>query len=127
MDFIVINGGAEPINVDRIDSCSSLIALDASPEQTSVCSPPADMSNTRMGHMIRIVNGSMVVCGGSILPSVTNDECLVYNKDLTVWEPGVQKLNQSKAYFPYVQLDDNRIWIGCKFSEIMVLTKVENK
>lgn len=114
MDFIVINGGGKEIGLDRINS-STLIPLEATPEQVALCSPPVDMPETKMGHMFEIANGSMVICAGSIFHAILVDSCFVYNMGLAIWEQGAATFNQIKSFFPYVRLDNSRIWNGRKF------------
>ena len=90
-----------------------LIALDATAEQTSACTPPGDMIDPRHGHMLLTSGGKLVACGGFSQPSKI-DRCEEYDRELHDWIPLTNTLKEGKANFPSVQLDENKIWMGRK-------------
>ena len=114
MDFILINGGKKTAD-SQTSAESSLIALDATDEQSRDCSPPENMIEPRRGHVIGMSGQNLVVCGGSH-PSETNGtkQCEEYDKEQEKWIEVADTLEELKIYFHSVQLDDNRIWMGRK-------------
>lgn len=109
-DFILISGGYS--QQGQYLSRSSLIALDATNEQATSCSPPGNMKAIRAGPMIRMSGGIIVACGGEY-PGGYRSRCEVYNSKQGNWTWDA-KLSSRGAWAPSVQLDDNRIWIGRK-------------
>lgn len=111
-DFILVNGGEAG---NQRTKSSSLIALDASAASASICSPPGDMIDHRYGHMVAKSGGVLTVCGGSDVA-----KCEVFDKEQRTWTYTAEGLHQGKGWFPYVSLDDNRIWIGRKWACIAI-------
>lgn len=111
MDFIVVNGGQdESVRLAN----SLLISLDATSEQQARCEAPSDLIKGRKGHMLGKSNGHLVVCGGVITGGYT-DTCEVFDHEQGIWvNDNVTQPHGNKNYFPSVQLDDNRIWMGRK-------------
>ena len=94
---------------------SSMIALDATPEQTSRCSPPGDMRYSRAGAVIGMSGGKIVACGGAKTEEGFRDSCEEFNRDQGKWTTAKDELSKGSAWIPSVQLDENRIWMGRKF------------
>ena len=114
IDFILVNGGQAG---GAQLSSSSLIALDATPEQVTSCSPPSDLNTGRKAHMLNISGGRLVVCGGRRQAQGIGT-CEIFYRELGMWVNGtVALLSGEIAWFPSVQLDDNRIWMGRKFHD----------
>ena len=111
LDFILVNGGIANGGVTK--ASSSLIALDATPQLVAGCTPPPDMLTERRVHMIRWVDGQIIACGGNSLGSGLKD-CEFYMKGSPNWTIANYTLDLEKAWFPTVQLDNDRIWIGRK-------------
>ena len=108
VDLIVFNGGKSS---SKVKADSWLIALDAN---SSSCSPPGDMITARRGHMLGMSGGNLVVCGGVSSTGDKIDNCEEFDKGLGNWVQVAATLEEKKSFFPSVQLDDNRIWMGRK-------------
>lgn len=62
--------------------------------------------------MLGISGGHLVVCGGWSENTGT-DRCEVFDQEQGIWmEDNVKLLSGKKGWFPSVQLDDDRIWMG---------------
>ena len=112
-DFIWVNGGKN--SSSHVSSGSSLIAFEATSEQSLGCSPPRDMIESRWVHMVGISDGNLVVCGGRGSPGSIK-HCEKYDHGQESWTQGSETLEEPKGFFRSVQLDSNRIWMGRKFS-----------
>ena len=103
IDFILVNGG-------RWWSSSSLIPVSEwAIHHGSTCSPPGDMSNWHMHHRIATYGTqSLIKCGGV----VELDYCETYDKDDGSWVILPARMSQPKEWFGFVNLDQDRVWIG---------------
>ena len=113
VDFILVGGGIQ--DDDTTTAGSFLIALDATAEQSSTCTPPGNMINPRNGHMLGMSGGNLVACGGFSQPTKI-DSCEEFNTFQQDWTQATNALEEKKGNFPSVQLDDNRIWMGRKLA-----------
>lgn len=113
VDFILVSGGT---GTGGYRASSSLIPVEATSTQASSCTPPADMLQTRQGHMLRRTGeDKLIACGGDTAPNVSSKKCEVYDMAAQgSWVNAAQELAEPKRYFPSAQLDDNRIWMGRK-------------
>ena len=67
--------------------------------------------------MLGISGGHLVVCGGQTA-GLQTDKCEIFDQEQGIWVNGIETFNSGvKGYFPFVQLDNNRIWIGREFSK----------
>ena len=106
--------GGNP-NTGQYLSSLSLIPLEATDAQASSCSPPGNMLTRKLGHILGISGGNLIVCGGHTARNVGTKKCEVYNKAQgSGWVNSANTLAANKRYAPIVQLDINRIWIGRK-------------
>ena len=92
---------------------SSLIALDATNEQSSSCAPPGDMIKQRQGHQAMVSGGNLYSCGGKDVISTYKD-CEEFDKEQGDWIQVAEEFQNLKQFFPKVPLDGNRVWIGRK-------------
>ena len=113
VDFILVGGGIQ--DDDTTTAGSFLVALDATAEQSSTCTPPGNMINPRNGQMLGMSGGNLVACGGFSQPTKI-DRCEEYDKFQQDWTQATNTLEETKGNFPSVQLDDNRIWMGRKLA-----------
>ena len=104
-----------------LQTSSTLIALDATPGQISGCSPPGDMLQARSAHMLQRPDGHLIACGGNGVGGLMTD-CEEFDSMTGNWNAATYSLGVGKGWFPTVQLDDNRIWIGRRLSESSVET-----
>ena len=118
-DFILLNGGQ---NTLQVSAGSSLIALDATSERLSSCSPPGDMIDARWAHMLGLSDGNLVVCGGSGYTGAIK-HCEQYDQGQDNWTRAPETLEESKYFYRSVQLDNTRIWMGRKFGRCASLIK----
>ena len=108
-DSILINGGSENIGGKfYIRKTSALIPLGQATNAPH-CPPPNDMIEERYDHAIGISGGNLTVCGGVGLKT-----CSFYDKARKEWMPITEEMHAVKDWFPWVQLDENRIWMGRK-------------
>lgn len=63
--------------------------------------------------MINRADGQLIVCGGDGGSGRLRD-CEFFRKGLSTWTVANYTLELEKIWFPTVQLDNERIWIGRK-------------